>query len=96
MIRIQDLLGIKTSLQGQTSPRVCAIVQLLELDVSVLGFPLPFFGRLGGPRCLDVVPLGFFLVRQQQHLGQVPKERGVVNLLQFSNINKLRVNIMSD
>ena len=38
-------------------------VQLLELDVSVLGFPLPFFGGLGVLRCLDDVPRGVLLVR---------------------------------
>ena len=54
-------------------------------------FPLPFFGRLGGLRCLDVVPQGFLLVRQQQLLGQALKKRGLVNLLQFSNLNNLRV-----
>ena len=29
--------------------------QLLELDVSALGFPLPFFGGLCVLRCLDAV-----------------------------------------
>ena len=72
---------------GRTSPRVCALVQLLELEVSVLSFPLPFFGRLGGLVCLDVVPLGFLQVRQQLLLGQALKERGLVNLLRFSNLN---------
>ena len=76
---------------GQTFPRVCALVQLLELDGSVLGLPLSFFGRLGGLRCLDVVPLGFLLVRQRLLLGQALKEWGLVNLLRFSNLNNLRV-----
>ena len=75
----------------RTSPKVCAIVQFRELNVSALGFPLPFFGRLSVLRCLDVVPLGFLLVRQQQLLGQALKERGLVILLQFSNLNNLRV-----
>ena len=33
--------------RAELLPRVCAIEQLLELDVSALGFPLPFFGGLG-------------------------------------------------
>ena len=67
------------------------LVQLLELNVSILGFPLPFFGRLDGLRCLDVVPLGFLQVRQQLLLGQALKERGLINLLRFSNLNSLKV-----
>ena len=57
---MQDLLRVCTSYMGRTSPRVCALVQLLELGSSVLGFPLRFFGRLGGLRYRDVVPLAFF------------------------------------
>ena len=59
-IEMKDLLRICTSYMGRTSPRVCTLVQLLELGGSVLDFPLPFFGRLGGLCCLDVVLLGFF------------------------------------
>ena len=43
--------------------RGCPIEQLLEVDVSALGFPLPFFGGLGVLRCLDDVPRGVLLVR---------------------------------
>ena len=53
----------------------CAIVQLLQLDVSVLGLPSPLLRcRLSVLRCLDVNPLGLLLVRQQQLLGQAVKE----------------------
>ena len=51
-----ELLGIMTRLQFELVPRVCAVEQLIELDVSALGFPLPFFGGLGVLRCLDDVP----------------------------------------
>ena len=58
-----DLLRIMTRLQFELVPRVCAVEQLLELDVSILGFPLPFFGGLGVLRCRDDVPLGVLQVR---------------------------------
>ena len=45
-----------TRLQFELVLRVCEVEQLLELDVSALGFPLPFFGGLGVLRCLDDVP----------------------------------------
>ena len=72
----------------------CAIVQLLELDVSVLGLPSHLLRcRLSVLCCLDVVPLGLLVVRQQQLLGQALKERKLVNLVQFGNLNKFRVKI---
>ena len=52
-----------TRLQFELVPRVCAVEQLLALDVSALGFPLPFFGGLGVLRCLDDIPLGVLWVR---------------------------------
>ena len=64
-----------TRLQFELVPRV----QLLELDVSALGFPVPFFGGLGVLRCLDDVPIGLLQVLQQQLLGQALKEQGLVN-----------------
>ena len=42
-----------TRLQFELVPRVCVVEQLVVLDVSALGFPLPFFGGLGVLRCLD-------------------------------------------
>ena len=42
-----------TRLQFELVPRV---EQLPKLDISALGFPLPFFGVLGVLRCLDDVP----------------------------------------
>ena len=56
-------MGIVTRLQFELVPRVCAVEQLLELDVSALGFPLPFFGGLGVLRRLDDLPCGVLRVR---------------------------------
>ena len=39
-------MRILIRLQFELVPRVCAVEQLLELGVSALGFPLPFFGAL--------------------------------------------------
>ena len=47
------------------------LVELLDLGGSVLGFPLPFFGRLGGLRCLDVIPFGYLLVRSCSSWGRL-------------------------
>ena len=46
----------------QTRSEGLRVVQLLELDVSGLGFLLPFFGELGVLRCLDNVPRGVLQV----------------------------------
>ena len=51
-----------TELQGRTSTEVLRDVQLLELDVSVLGLPNLFLLGLNVPRCLENVPLGLLLV----------------------------------
>ena len=45
-----------TRIQFELVPRVCAVEQLLELDVSALGFPLPSFGGFSVLCCLDNVP----------------------------------------
>ena len=58
-----------TRLQFELVPRVCAVEQLLELDVSALGFHLPFFGGLGVLRCRDDVPRGILQVRSAAALG---------------------------
>ena len=59
---------------GQTFPRGCAMVQLVELDVSVLGLPIPLSScGLVVLRCLDDDPLGVLLVQQLQILGQALK-----------------------
>ena len=51
-----------TSLQFELVPRVCAVEQLLDPDVSTLGFPLPFFGGFGVLRCLKDLPPGVLRV----------------------------------
>ena len=65
-----------TRLEFELVPRVCAFVQLLELDVSALGFPLPFFGGLGVLRCLDDVPRGVLQVRSAAAPGAGSEETG--------------------
>ena len=91
LIEMQDLLRICTSYMVRTSPRVWALVQILELDGSVFGFPLPFFGRLGWLRCLDVVPLGFLQRVATATPGSGSEGMGVVNLLRFSNLNSSKI-----
>ena len=62
-----------TRLLFELVPRVCAVEQLLELDVSALGFPLPFFGGLGVLRCLDDVLPVVLRVRSAAAPGQALK-----------------------
>ena len=57
------LFRIMTRLQFELVLRVCAVEQLLELDISALEFSLPFFGGLGVLRCLDKLPLTILRVR---------------------------------
>ena len=91
-INIQDLfIWFWTSLQGRTSPRCCALVYLLELDVSALGLPSPL---LWWALC---TPLPWWRPSrpspgaQQQLLGQALKEQGLDNSLQFGILNNLGV-----
>ena len=73
-----------TELQGRTSTKVLRDVQLLELDVSVLGLPELLLLGLDVPRCLDEVPLGLLLVLLLELLGQALKEQ---ILVQLDNLN---------
>ena len=57
-----EFIRIMTRLQFKLVPRVCVVEQLDLLDVSALGFPLPFFGGLVVLRCLDDVPCGVLQV----------------------------------
>ena len=52
------------------------VEQLLELDVSALGFSLPFFGGLGVLRCRDDVPRGVLQVRSAAAPGAGSKGTG--------------------
>ena len=83
----------KLQVTGRTPPRFCAIVQLLQLDVSILGPPVPLLpAGLCALRCLELVLLaGLVQVQQQQLLGGlVPTlevELGVGELAHFDNLN---------
>ena len=80
-------------MKGRTPPRFCAIVQLLQLDVSVLGLPVPLLpAGLGVLRCPELVLLaGLVQVRHLQlRGGLVPTlevELGVGELAHFDNLN---------
>ena len=70
--------------------RYCAIVQLLELEVSFLGLPVPLLpAGLSGLRCLGLVLLNLLLVRQQQLLEVDPTLEVELDegLAQFDNLN---------
>ena len=68
----QSIYSILRVLQVQTPPRFCAIVQLLQLNVSVLGLPVPLLpAGLNVLRCVGVdLLVGVLVVQQQQLLGQ--------------------------
>ena len=64
---IQEFTGY-----SRTPLRFCALEQLLQLDVRVLGLPVPLLcSRLKVLRCLDVdLLVGLLVVQKQQLLGQ--------------------------
>ena len=80
-----------TRLQFKLVPRVCAVEQLLELDVSAHGFPLPFFGGLGVLRCLDDVLRGVLLVRSAAAPRVGSEGTGSSTWYSSGNRNSLRV-----
>ena len=93
---MQDLLRICANYMGRTSLRVCALVQLVELGGSVLGFPLPFFCRLGGLRCLDVIPLGFFQRAATATPGSGSEGTGACQLVTGQQSKQFKGHLLND
>ena len=66
---LHEFIRIMTWLHFKLVPRVCGVDLLIELDVSALGFPLPFLGGLGVLCCLDDIPRGVLRVWSAAGLG---------------------------
>ena len=73
---------------GRTPPRFLTIVQLVQLDDSVLGLPSPLLpAGPNGLRCLEVDLLVVVLVVQQQQLLDQGEPTLKRTLVQFGNLN---------
>ena len=73
------------SYRAELPQRFHELVQLLDLDVSVLDLAKPGFLRGLNVLCLDKVPLGLLLVLLQSFLGQALKEQVFVQLGNLNN-----------